>query len=29
MVFVAPHSEFDRFQPTFDAMLKSAQFSAQ
>ena len=29
MVFVAPHSEFDRFQPTFEAMLKSVQLSAQ
>ena len=29
MVFVAPHSEFDHFQPTFEAMLKSVQFSAQ
>ena len=29
MVFVAPHSEFDRFQPTYEAMLKSVQFSAQ
>ena len=29
MVFVAPHSEFERFQPTYEAMLKSVQFSAQ
>jgi hypothetical protein len=29
MVFVAPHSEFDRFQPTYETMLKSVQFSAQ
>ena len=29
MVFVAPHSEFDRFQPTYEAMLKSVQFSDQ
>jgi hypothetical protein len=28
MVFVAPHSEFDRFQPTYEAMLKSVQLSA-
>lgn len=26
MVFVAPQSEFDRFQPTYEAMLKSVQF---
>jgi Zn-dependent protease with chaperone function len=26
MIFVAPESEFTRFQPTFEAMLKSAQF---
>ena len=26
MVFVAPHSEFDRFQPTYEAMLKSIRF---
>lgn len=26
-VFVAPQSEFDRFRPTFEAMLKSLQFS--
>ena len=29
MVFVAPHAEFDRFQPTYEAMLKSVQFSSQ
>jgi hypothetical protein len=29
MVFVAPHSEFDRFQPTYEMMLKSVQFAAQ
>jgi hypothetical protein len=29
LVFVAPHSEFDRFQPTYEAMLRSVQFSAQ
>jgi hypothetical protein len=26
MVFVAPQSHYDRFQPTFDAMLKSVRF---
>jgi len=26
VVFVAPHSQFDRFQPTYEAMLKSLQF---
>jgi hypothetical protein len=26
MVFVAPQSDFDRFQPTYQAMLKSVQF---
>ena len=26
MVFVAPHAEFDRFQPTYEAMLKSVRF---
>jgi len=26
MVFVAPHSEFDQFKPTYEAMLKSLQF---
>jgi hypothetical protein len=26
MIFVAPQSDFARFQPTFEAMLKSAQF---
>ena len=26
MVFVAPHSQFERFQPTYEAMLKSVQF---
>ena len=26
MIFVAPRSDFARFQPTFEAMLKSAQF---
>ncbi|HKW62508.1 MAG TPA: M48 family metallopeptidase [Candidatus Acidoferrum sp.] len=26
MVFVAPQSQFDRFQPTFEAMLKSLRF---
>jgi hypothetical protein len=26
MVFVAPQSQFDRFQPTYEAMLKSMQF---
>ena len=26
MVFIAPHSEFDRFQPTYEAMLKSLRF---
>ena len=25
LVFVAPHSQFDRFQPTYEAMLKSVQ----
>jgi len=25
-VFVAPESDFDRFQPTYDAMLKSMRF---
>ena len=29
MVFVAPHSEFDRFRSTYEAMLKSVQFAAQ
>jgi len=29
MVFVAPHSEFSRFQPTYEAMLKTVQFTAQ
>ena len=29
MVFVAPHSQFDQFQPTYEAMLKSVQFSAR
>jgi predicted Zn-dependent protease len=29
MVFVAPHSEFDRFQPTYEAMLKSVHFAAE
>jgi hypothetical protein len=29
MVFVAPLSEFDRFQPTYEAMLRGVQFSAQ
>ena len=26
MVFVAPESDFDRFRPTYEAMLKSARF---
>ena len=26
MIFIAPESEFSRFQPTYEAMLKSAQF---
>jgi hypothetical protein len=26
MIFVAPQSEFDRFQPTYEAMLKSLRF---
>jgi hypothetical protein len=26
MIFVAPEGDFDRFQPTFDAMVKSVQF---
>lgn len=26
MVFVAPQSQFDRFQATYEAMLKSARF---
>ena len=26
MIFVAPESEFDRFQPTYERMLKSIQF---
>ena len=26
MIFIAPESDFSRLQPTFDAMLKSAQF---
>ena len=26
MIFIAPESEFNRFQPTYTAMLKSAQF---
>ena len=26
MIFVAPQPDFDRFQPTYEAMLKSAQF---
>ena len=26
MIFVAPQSQFDRFQPTYEAMLKSARF---
>lgn len=26
MIFVAPESDFNRFQPTFEAMLRSAQF---
>lgn len=26
MVFVAPQSEFDRFQPTYEAMLNSMRF---
>jgi hypothetical protein len=26
MIFVAPQSQFDRFQPTYEAMLKSLQF---
>jgi hypothetical protein len=25
-IFVAPKSDFDRFQPTYEAMLKSLQF---
>ena len=26
MVFVAPHSDFDRFQPTYQVMLNSMRF---
>jgi hypothetical protein len=26
MLFVAPESDFDRFRPTYEAMLKSARF---
>jgi hypothetical protein len=26
MIFVAPHSEFDRFEPTYEAMLVSVKF---
>jgi len=26
LVFVAPQSEFARFQPTYESMLKSVQF---
>jgi len=26
MVFVAPQSEFDRFQPTYEAILRGVQF---
>ena len=26
MVFVAPHSDFDRFQPTYELMLRSLRF---
>jgi len=26
MVFVAPQSHFERFQPTYQAMLNSARF---
>jgi len=26
MVFVAPQSDFDRFQPTYEVMLKSLRF---
>jgi hypothetical protein len=26
MVFVAPHSDFERFQPTYEAMLRSIKF---
>jgi hypothetical protein len=26
MVFVAPQSDFSRFQPTYEAMLKSVRF---
>lgn len=26
MVFVAPQSQFERFQPTYEAILKSVQF---
>jgi Zn-dependent protease with chaperone function len=29
MVFVAPHSDFARFQPVYEAMLKSVQFADQ
>jgi hypothetical protein len=28
-VFVAPQSQFARFQPTYEAMLKSVQFATQ
>jgi uncharacterized membrane protein SirB2 len=26
MLFVAPQPQFDRFQPTYEAMLKTVQF---
>jgi len=26
MMFVAPQAQFDRFKPTYEAMLKSVQF---
>lgn len=26
MMFVAPQAQFDRFKPTYEAMLKSLQF---
>jgi len=29
LVFVAPQPEFDRFRPTYEAMLKSLQFAGQ
>jgi hypothetical protein len=26
MIFIAPESDFSKFQPTFEAMVKSVQF---